>query len=249
MDSRIKKYQQEYLDDYAFEAILVGYRQKVVLERLCRKGPRTVLEIGCGANLVCEKYHQQGGTADRWLIVEPGDEFCARAAKSTAPNVTVIQGFVEDSPERIRSQLDAPPDFILCSSVLHEVPDPQSLLAAVTGLMGPNTTLHVNVPNASSMHRRLAAAMGLITDLKSMSDRNKKLMQHRVYDRRFLAEQLASFPLVVEAEGGYFIKPFTHAQMSAVANAIGVPVLDGLFELGRQLPELASEIYVEARRA
>ena len=45
---------------------------------------------------------------------------------------------------------------------------------------------------------------------------------------------------------GYFLKPFTHAQMESMASVMTPEVLDGLWHLGRELPDLASEIFVDA---
>jgi hypothetical protein len=52
--------------------------------------------------------------------------------------------------------------------------------------------------------------------------------------------------LAVVREGGYLVKPFTNEQMQTISPQLGVAVLDGLYQLGKDHPELASEIYLEA---
>ena len=44
----------------------------------------------------------------------------------------------------------------------------------------------------------------------------------------------------------YFVKPFTHSQMEKIASDLGSEVLDGLYRLGQEIPDLASEIFAEA---
>lgn len=247
-EGRTQMYQAAYLADYDFESMMVHYRRRLLLERLEMHRPGTVVEIGCGAELLYGAWHAQDGLADRWIIVEPVKAFCDQARSSNLPNLCVIEGLFEDSLEAIDRLLPVKPDMIICSSLLHEVPSSEKLLLSIAKIMGKDTLLHVNVPNSESMHRRLAKTMGLIPDTHAMSDRNKRLMQGRVYDMGGLKAELSACGLRAIGEGGYFIKPFTHKQMEQIMPAIDRRVLDGLFALGKENPAMASEIYVEARK-
>lgn len=247
MAKSIVDYECEYLSNYGFEEEMVRYRAKLVVSRLVGHAPRHVLEVGCGVNLQAKEWQDAGGTWDNWIVVEPSLAFCEKAREAKLPNFTVVNGFLED----LVSQLGGlhAPDMILCSSLLHEVPDSRRLLRTIRELMRPATLLHVNVPNATSMHRRLARAMGLISDLRDLSERNKALQQLRVFEADTLAEQFRGLGLIVEHTGGYFVKPFTHTQMASLTESVSRDVLDGLYRLGVEMPELASEIFVEARLA
>jgi len=224
----------------------VRYRRQLVLERLCHYQPETIVEVGCGTDLQAVGYWNAGGRWEEWAIVEPSQEFSdhARASSLTGLNV-FFQGFFED----VADQVPAKADVLLCSGLLHEVPDAERLICSMRQTMGPETILHVNVPNACSMHRQLAQAMGLIDNLKSLSIRNASLQQPRVYDLPSLIFQIEKNGLVVVETGGHFVKPFTHQQMEPLVNGLGRGVLDGLYELGKRRPDLASEIFVEARLA
>jgi hypothetical protein len=171
------------------------------------------------------------------------------ALDSKWPNLHVINDFFELAVTEVKRRLPKPPEMVLCSSLLHEVPSPVPLLNAMRDVMGGSSILHINVPNSESLHRRLAKAMGLISNTKARSERNVSLMQPRVYDMASLKADVAAAGLSVIAEGGYLVKPFTHDQMENIAPWIGNPVLDGLFQLGKELPDLASECFVEARKA
>jgi len=131
--------------------------------------------------------------------------------------------------------------------VLHEVPDPSRVLAGIRLIAGPNTLIHVNVPNAGSLHRRLAQAMGLITSTKELSERNRALTQPRVYDLESITQEVRRAGFSPVETGGYFVKPFTHAQMEQIAQVTSDAMLEGLYRLGQEMPDIASEIYVQAR--
>lgn len=243
---RAELYQSAYLADYGFERVMVHYRRLVVLERLSRHRPDVVVEIGCGSELLYDAWRKGGGNASCWVTVEPASQFASLVRASGLPNFHLVDDFFEQAIDRVNKILPRKPDMIICSGLLHEVPSAIALLRAIYAVMGEATQLHINVPNAGSLHRRLAHTMGLITDTRAMSERNISLMQHRVYDLPALHADLAEAGLRVIESGGFLIKPFTHAQMEQLTLLLGEPILDGLFELGRELPELSSEIWVEA---
>lgn len=243
---RASQYQRAYLADYDFERVMVHYRRRLLIERLELHRPEVIVEIGCGSELLFEHWLDSGGHADHWIIVEPAHRFALIARESQLPNLHVLEDFFENVVARIQSLLPREPDLVICSCLLHEVPDSAKLLEAIRAIMGKASILHLNVPNAASLHRQLAKAMGLIDDLKAMSSRNVSLMQHRVYDQNSLHADVVEANLRVIESGAYLLKPFTHDQMKQVAPLLGDAVMDGLFQLGKEFTELSSEIWVEA---
>lgn len=245
---RIALYQQRYSSDYGFEAVMVAARQRLVLEVIERLRPRVVLEAGCGIESLARRAAAAGLTVDQWLIVEPGERFAA-VAKQTAPaglRLEVIRGFLEDSIEAVRKRSLRPPDLVICAGLLNEVEEPAAVLRAARELVAGDGVVHVSVPNALSLHRRLARAMGIITDERQLTERNRMLAQYRVFDFAALVHVSTEAGFRVIEQGGYFLKPFTHAQMQTIG-FLSEEILDGLWRLGRELPELASEIYVNLR--
>lgn len=245
---RAAMYQSAYLADYGFESVMVHYRRELLLERLDKFLPKVVVEIGCGSELLYAAWLRRGGIAECWIVVEPAEKFVEIARNSNLPNLYVIQDFFEHAVLEVMKNLPKQPDMVICSGLLHEVPSATGLLSAIQSVMGEDTILHANVPNSESFHRRLGKAMGLISNTKAMSERNASHMQHRVYDMQSFKADLLGTGLKVIEEGGYLIKPFTHGQMEKIMPEIGEQILDGLFQLGKEMPELASEIFVEARR-
>lgn len=247
-EQRSDQYQTAYMADYGFESTMVRYRRRYQLELLNSLKPKVVVEIGCGLELLYKEWIDGGGYADYWLIVEPADQFVRVANASELLNLHVIQGFFENTLNTIKNALPRQPDLVICSSLLHEVPSASALLQAILEILGDRSLLHLNVPNAGSLHRRLAVAMGLIADTAVMSTRNINLLQHRVYDLQTLKTELQVAGLEVTRTGGCFIKPFTHAQMEKIITLLDESILDGLYKLGIEIPDLASEIFIEACR-
>lgn len=239
MARNIVEYTEQYLQ-LPFEPIQAAFRRRHVLREIARHRPARLLEVGCGhAPLFTDLAGMQ------ITVVEPSSVFAANAGQLAEERcgVEVIEGYVEDLPARSGF------DMIIVSCLLHEVDDPQALLAAVRRLCGPATVVHVNVPNSRSLHRLLAVAMGLMAAPGDRSDTQRRMQQRATYDTAGLTAELDRAGFVVDDRGSLFVKPFTHAQMQQlVDNGFMTPgMLDGLDRLVETLPDLGSEIWVNAR--
>jgi SAM-dependent methyltransferase len=243
----IEKYQQDYTRHFGFEEVLVEYRRRVLLESLARLAPRVVLEIGCGPERTYAHHLEQSGRVDQWLIVEPAAAWFEQAQASQLPGQSAIRGLFEDRLDDVRAALRSAPDVVVCSGVMPEAESATALLGAIRGVMGPASMLFVNAPNWTSFHRRLAVSMQLIARPDERSERNELLQQRRIYDAASLRAELVAAGFEVVRDGGYFVKPFTNQQMANVQPLLGREILEGLFELGRQYPEWAAELFCEAR--
>jgi SAM-dependent methyltransferase len=243
----IKDYSQEYRGQYAeasFETTLVRVRRRYILESLGRYPHGSVLEAGCGLEPLFQFVDDAAFT-----IVEPSPEF-VRNARATAGkrDVTVIEGFLETAAVSLVGRRF---DFIVVSSLLHEVSEPAALLAAVRSLCDAGTTVHFNVPNVRSFHRLLALEMGLIDDLFEQSETERRFQRHTRFDSDSFADMLRDGGFRILDSATYFIKPFTHAQMDALmqSGAFSPAVIDGLDRMTRYMPGMGCEIYANVRLA
>lgn len=126
------------------------------------------------------------------------------------------------------------------------------LLHDIGLLCHPETVVHVNVPNAMSLHRLLAKEMQVIQDVHQMSKSNIKLQQHNVFDMDSLKQLVECENYQIMDAGSYFLKPFTHHQMQQCMdlNILNDDILDALDSIcGSYMKELGSEIYVNMRLA
>lgn len=240
--SYARDYHQQY-ENQSFETILVRYRRERVLASLRAHPHAHVLEIGCGLDplfAACDD-------AERFTVVESVPEFVAAARAREDARVHVIEGYFEQEVEALEAR--RPFDFIVCSSLLHEVPDADTLAAAIRSVCDPQTVVHFNVPNMRSFHRLLAYEMGLIESVFEKSDMEKKFGRHTRYDLEGVRALLGRHGFREIESGTYFVKPFTHGQMEHLLGSgeFAPSLLDGLSRMVAYMPELGCELYVDVR--
>ena len=239
----IKKYTSDY-NQPNFEDYQIVYRRKKILEILRQYKPQSILEIGCGMEPLFQyidlDYH-------KYIIVEPSNVFFDHAVY-LADGDTRIKCYHGFFPlEEVFK--DVPFDFVICSSLLHELDEPIAFLNGVRKVCNYDTIVHINVPNANSFHRILAMKMKLIENVHEFSERNKLYQQHSVYDMDELSRSIELCGFEVQDKGSYFLKPFTHTQMYKMMSEeiINERVLDGLYDMIELLPDMGSEIFVNCK--
>lgn len=228
-----------------FEPLQARYRRRRVLARVAAHAPRRLAEIGCGEFPLFLDLPEMEA-----VVIEPTAAFAAHARRLAEGlrSVTVVEDYAE---RVVPGSVGGPFDMVVVSGLLHEVPDPRRLLSAVRGLCRPRGLVHVNVPSSGSLHRLLAVAMGLVPDPATESENQRMLQQQRIYEPLRLQRELTDAGFVVRASGSILVKPFTHAQMQRLVDDgfLTTDLLDGLDRLADVLPDLGSEIWVDAERA
>ena len=249
----IDRYEQVYLqDNHDFERYQVRYRRKKMLELYEKLPSSHVLEIGCGMEPLFHFVPQD--SFSRWIVVEPAESFFKAACQAAAEDDRIVclnRFFGEEKTvlEECRKQSDGNFDLIVCTSLLHELENPESFLRGIRALCSTETYVLLNVPNAHSLHRLLGMRSGYIADTHEITGRNKEWQQHRVFDLASLTAFLEHEGFSVDDAGSFFIKPFTHRQMEACLahHIIDESVLDGFYRLSKDMPELGSELYAICR--
>jgi 2-polyprenyl-3-methyl-5-hydroxy-6-metoxy-1,4-benzoquinol methylase len=240
----LDRYAQAY-DQHAFEAVQAAMRKRMLLEILDQRRPAQVLEVGCGRDTLANHWRE----ARRFTIVEPAAAFAAGAREDTAGRQDVE--VIEATLEQAAAELTGGYDLVLVSSLLHEVADADALMAAVFAVCGPDTLVHVNVPNARSFHRLLALEMGLIPSPGELSAAQIALQQQRTFTAETLESLTTAHGFSVVERGAYFVKPFTHGQMQDLQENgfLSPAMLEGLWGMAKHIPDLGSEIFVNLRPA
>jgi len=105
-------------------------RQRMVIEILKKIKPSTVVEVGCGLELLYNKALNAQVPIKKWIIVDPSNIFIKYAKNKLLKDrrVYVIHGFFEDSLKEIKDICKPKADFIIISGLLHEVKYPKHLL-------------------------------------------------------------------------------------------------------------------------
>lgn len=241
----IERYGSEYVKDELgskFERdYQVKFRKRKIKELMEGLNHKRILEVSCGM----EPFATCVDSFDEYTIVEPNKKFIEHAKEQLiGKEIMYVEGFFEEQVEALSKRSY---DFIIISGLLNEVENPGLLLKIGAELSEPGKTIiHVNVPNAKSIHKLIAKCGGMIESEYQMSERSILFQQHSVFDMDMLKQLSEENGLSVVDSGSYFIKPFKHNQMQTLIEEriISEEVLEGLYNLERYLPEYGSEIYV-----
>ena len=234
------KYEENYIS-LPFEENQIIYRRKKILESIDVYRPKTILEIGCGLDPLFNYYK----SFNNFVVVEPSAIFFQSAISqaSGCNKISVYQGLLEDKVELLKTYSF---DFIVLSSLLHEINSCENILKAVHSICRDDTVVHINVPNARSFHRLLAYEMGIISSVFDKSETQIKMQQSHTFDIETLIKLVQDFGFSVKDSGTFFIKPFTHSQMKSLLDTgiLNKNILDGLFNMSKYIPDYGSEIFM-----
>ena len=243
----IDSYQANY-DQLPFEPTMADIRKRMIVAFLEKQGAKKIIEVGCGNASIFNEY--QG--FEQMIVVEPSKVFFDRAtidaAKFKEKKITLINQHFSD--EIFEGHDLKGIDTLLISGLLHELPDPVIMLRNASRIVNSDTVLHINVPNAHSLHRIMAKEMGLMQDVKQKTELQQLLQQHHTFDIESLTSLAEEAGFTVIESGSYFIKPFSHKQMDVLQHhpLFGDNVIRGFEKLVSYLPGFGAEIYLNLRK-
>ncbi|MBW0004884.1 MAG: methyltransferase domain-containing protein [Hyphomicrobiales bacterium] len=151
---------------------------------------------------------------------------------------TVVESYFEEFETSERF------DLIEMGFVLEHVAAPDLVLRKMASHLSSQGALAIAVPNARSLHRLIGFHAGLLKDLMMLSERDRELGHRRYFDRVALEELLAGSGLRIEKTKGLMLKPLTTAQLAAAG--LGERVMEALYRVALDLPDIANALYVEA---
>ena len=171
----------------------------------------------------------------RLTVVDGAGELLARIPNR--PNLHKVHSLFEDFEPGHQF------DTIILEHVLEHVHEPVRLLAKVRGWLKPNGRLLAGVPNGNSFHRLAAVKMGLLPNGCSLNSRDLALGHRRVYVPESFRADLGAAGFVVVEMGGVFFKPLSNRQ---IQDNWTDEMIRGFYELGKEFPENAAELYAVA---
>ena len=131
---------------------------------------------------------------------------------------------------------------------MEHIEAPEKILQRLRTALVKKGRLHIVVPNALSLHRRLGTYMKLIKEPHELSERDKKFGHVKVYDRFQVTQLLIEVGYHVFAWEGIFLKPLPNAKMLLLYKE-NPKLIDALYKIGKELPDYCAEIYICAENS
>ena len=195
-----------------------------------------VIELGCGKGDVTEELAQR---CQKLIVVEAAEA-----------NIAIVSNRLKER-SNVEFYHSLWQDFDYAAADISDIVffnglqylDHESALFVLKKLkpfLRPQGRLHVVVPNAKSLHRRIACCMNLIKDVHELSEGDTQLLRcARVYDKEMLFNELKECGFDITHWEGIFLKPFPNDMMMSLDKS----VIYGLYEIGRELPDYCAHIY------
>jgi 2-polyprenyl-3-methyl-5-hydroxy-6-metoxy-1,4-benzoquinol methylase len=181
-----------------------------------------VLEMGFGEGNVTRQLLEAGMHVD---IIEGAELLATSARELYGDSVRVHHALFSEF--RPTHEYDA----ILATNILEHVADPAETLASIRQWCGPETRVIVTVPNAESIHRRLAVLMDIQPRLDTLSPRDHLVGHQRVYDMDSLTKEVQEAGFEIVGQKGFLLKVLPNSMLKDMSPAL----VDALYAISDQL--------------
>jgi 2-polyprenyl-3-methyl-5-hydroxy-6-metoxy-1,4-benzoquinol methylase len=197
--------------------------------------PGNVLEMGSADGQMTELLE---ASFDDISVVDGSQEYVA-AIRSRMPAVKAYASLFEDfdPPEAY--------DNIVMAHILEHVEDSVAILRRAAAWLKPGGRIQIIVPNADSVHRLVGVKMGLLAAPTDLNEDDVRIGHRRVYTPGTLQQDVRAAGLRVVDRGGIFFKAISNRQ---IEESWTQEMIDGFYELGKDFPDLATEIHLICER-
>ena len=209
-----------------FDKRLIGYRYKTWQPFL--QGPEG-LELGPAEGQMTRFLVND---FDRLTVVEGALDLLNLIPSYS--NLLKIHSLFEDfKPQRLYNT-------IILEHILEHVESPTQLIQTASKWLASKGRILLGVPNGNSFHRLAAVKMGLLSHQCELNSRDLAQGHRRVYTHETFRKDIESSGLQVMEMGGVFFKPISNQQIQDQWNE---EMLNGFYELGKDFPGNAADIY------
>jgi 2-polyprenyl-3-methyl-5-hydroxy-6-metoxy-1,4-benzoquinol methylase len=127
---------------------------------------------------------------------------------------------------------------------LEHVEEPSELLSTMKDWLTDDGKIHIIVPNAHSLHRKVMVRQGELSDLYALRDRDHQVGHVQVYDKETLESDVRKSGLRIAHSSGFFVKPVSTSQMGDISMDPKHPFVKACYVAGKVMASLGTQLYV-----
>lgn len=227
-EDRLKKISKVYSARRSFDKFIIKFGTAKILANA--KGP-SVLELGSADGLMTEILANNFKSVH---VVEASPRYVKIIKNKRLKNVKVFKSLIENFKPVSKY------DDIILARVLEHVISPKEILGKARSWIKSGGRIHIIVPNADSLNRRVGQAMDIIKNRNDLDEHDLNMGHRRVYSVSRLSRELKIANLKVLKITGIFLKPLSNKQMLRWPKRI----IEAFNIVGDDFPELCTEIYI-----
>jgi len=227
---------------YPFEKVL-GYYQVKVAKEYC-KG-KSLLDLGCGEGSITSQLRDNFTR----IVGVDGTKSQITLAQKKFPSIEFIHSTIEDFNPTEKF------DCILLFFILEHVDSPDSIIKLAKKWLKKRGSIHIQVPNSLSLNRRIGTKMDLLDNEFALHDHDVESGHQRMFDFKSITQIVKRNNLKIIKNGGFFLKNHPNHQMQVLYDSkmwenqsLKKKYFDALFEIGKEIPEYASTLFVHCKK-
>ncbi len=195
-----------------------------------------IIELGCGRGVLTEKLAE----VCKELIVVDGSKENINYVKKKLKEMKNID-YYQSLWENFEYKSNDISDIVFSMGLEHlGEKNVLNVLKKIKKYLSENGKLHIIVPNAYSLHRKVAYQMGIISDVHDLSERDQLYGHKRVYDKELLLHEINECDYKIVHVEGIFLKPLPNSMMME----LNEDVIHGFGEISKEYPDNSAHIYV-----
>jgi 2-polyprenyl-3-methyl-5-hydroxy-6-metoxy-1,4-benzoquinol methylase len=230
---RLARLAPDFSSHAGINARMIDMRFRAIRDWLA--GAQRCVELGCSDGRMTALIAPVVGH----LTAVDGSAAYIQAVRDRVPSVEAVNCLFEEfSPSE-------PYDVAVLAHVLEHVEDPVRVLRQAFSVLRPGGRAIVTVPNASSLHRQVGVAMGMIAHRAELNEGDRRIGHRRVYERDQLVEDVRAAGFTPSHVGGTFLKPLSDAQIEQQWSA---ELIEAFYQLGNSYPDICANLLVVAER-
>ncbi|MBR9706788.1 methyltransferase domain-containing protein [Candidatus Pacearchaeota archaeon] len=233
--NKLEKIAKRYDSSKHFDSV-IAYYDKVEIKKNLKA--RKILEVGSSGGSVSKFLVNMASQLD---IVEGSSEGILRTKKAlkNAPcKVRYFNSLWEDFKPDTKYT-----DIVFIRGLEH-VQDPVKLLNIMKNWLTDDGRLHIIVPNANSLHRKILVWRKKLASVFDLTNHDKLVGHVRVYDMPTLKNHVRASNLKIKMSKGFLLKPLSAVGMGKITMNPRHVIVRLCSLLGKMFQKSATQCYV-----